>query len=275
MKTYRNDELGFEISIPENWSNPIHKDSYSVIFNCRPIEMFNIIVGFLIPERLSEFTEFEFEQHIKKHGYSELVFGRINVEEKNHVWARYNMGNNNWTKKYMIVFGGIEYAMTATCNDKSKFIEREIIWDAIVKSFRLHEWRAKRVEYIQENRSRVAGALYEKAYEASAAGHYTEACKLLEECIKENPDHVLAHKELAFVRKITGDIKGALIHRRKVKELDPSDKVNQFNLAGVLYLLGSSGEALHEVDELLSIEPNNKNFLALKQIITEKPISQS
>jgi len=46
------------------------------------------------------------------------------VGGKDHVWARYHIAHGLWTKKYLFVFGGIECAITATCNDQKAFAER-------------------------------------------------------------------------------------------------------------------------------------------------------
>jgi tetratricopeptide (TPR) repeat protein len=265
MKTYRNDELGFEISIPENWSNPIIKDSYGVIFNCSPIEMFNIIVGPLIPERILEYTAAEFRQYAESKNYSDLIIGKINIGNKEHVWAKYNMGREHWTKKYMVVFGGIEYAITGTCYNKEKSSEKEEIWDNIVRSFRLSEWRRKQAEALKEYRSLRASELFEKAYEASSEGRYLDACNMLEECLEKDPNHILAHKEIAFILKNTGDPNRALSHRIKVKELDPSDRVNLYNLAMLFYILGDKAEAMKEINELLKMNPNNKRYIETRR----------
>ena len=267
MKTYRNKDLGFEIDVPEEWPRPIRDASGSLIFVHGSHEAFNIIVGFRLPERLLEYTEFEFRQYAQSRGYTDLEFGRILVGGRDHVWARYNMGSGAWSRKYMIVFGGIEYAITATCFDLPTLAERERIWDAIVKSFTLSKQREQDIVTLKAGRSRIAGDLYERAYEAAGEGHYAEACRLLEQCLSENPNHILAHKELAFVLKNMGDVRGALPHRQEVKRLDPSDKVNRFNLAGLLALLEAREDALREVEELLTMEPGNPGFLEFRRVL--------
>lgn len=267
MKTYQDKELGFFIDIPKQWSLLMKEGSDSIIFAHGPIEVFNVIIGFRLPERLLKYTEFEFAEYAKKKRYTDLEFGRILVGGREHVWARYNMGSGAWTKKYLVVFGGIEYAITATCFDQQLFTERERIWDEIVKSFRLSEWRQTDFEVLRERRSMIAGELYAKAYDASAEGNYSEACNLLKQCLHEDPEHILAHKELAFIQKQTGDLKGALYHRQEVKRLNPSDKINRFNLSGILALVGEKEDAIREVQELLAMDPNDPSFLELKKII--------
>jgi tetratricopeptide (TPR) repeat protein len=265
MRTYLNEELGFEISIPDRWPMPSAIAPDTILINCAPVESFNVIVGHLAPERLLEYTAAEFRHYAQLQGYTDVEMGRITVGNKEHVWARYNMGNENWTKKYMIVFGGIEYAMTATCYDKKLLSEKEKLWDIVVGSFKLSRWREQGVNDLNTYRSNVAGELFEQAYEASSKGRYKDACVILEKCIKENPNHILAHKELAFILKNTGDLKGALAHRQIVKLLDPTDQVNLYNLAMVLYMLGSKEDALNEIDALLAIEPGNRRYIETKK----------
>jgi tetratricopeptide (TPR) repeat protein len=272
MWTYRNEKLGFEIDVPEEWPRPQILAPDSLLFTHAPIEAFNFVIGFLLPERLLEYTEFEFRQYIQQQGFANLDFGRIAVGDKSHVWARYKIGSGIWTKKYMLVFAGVEYAITASCYNQQAFAERERIWNAVVKSFRLSKWAEQDVDFIKSERSKLAGALYERAYEAASEGRYSEACSLLEQCLHENSEHILAHKELALVLKNMGDVRGAIPHRQKVKYLDPSDKVNRFNLAGLFAMLGESGDALKEIDELLAMEPNNPRFLELRRAIMSNPL---
>jgi tetratricopeptide (TPR) repeat protein len=265
MKTYRNDELGFELLIPDNWLAPLVLSRDNILFDRLPFERFNFVVGPLNPERLLESTQIEFIQYARSKGYTNVEFGGITIENSEHVWARYNMGNDHWTKKYMIVFGYIEYAITATCYDKKKVNEYANQWDNIVKTFRLLNWRKQQVNDIKQERMRIASELYEKGYEAAAEGRYQEACLILESCLKENPDHILAHKELAFILKNTGNVKGALVHRQIVKQLDPTDQVNQYNLSIILFMLGSKEEAIHEIDDLIIKYPYDLDYINTKE----------
>jgi tetratricopeptide (TPR) repeat protein len=276
MKTYRNEQLGFEIDMPEEWlPSPIPgvgpKDF--IQFGC-PNEAFNFEVGPLFPERLLEYTELEFRLYAQHKGYTDLEFGRITVGGREHVWARYHIRDewgDRWNKKYVIVFGGTEYTITATCNDPQWFAQREQDWDAIVTSFRLTESRKRDARAHKERRKEIAGPLYERAYEAVAEGRYAEARTLLEKCLRDDPEHVLAHKELAVVLRQLGDVRGALDHRRKVKRLDPSDTLNRVNLSALLEILGARDEALQEIEELLALQPNNQEFQVLKASLVDNP----
>jgi tetratricopeptide (TPR) repeat protein len=270
MKKYRNEALGFEINIPEEWPHPALLESDCLMFDHTPIERFNLVIGFQLPERLLEYTEFEFRQFAQKHGHTDLNFGRIMLAGRNHVWARYQMGSGVWTKKYMVVFSGVEYAITASCYNQQMLADRERIWDKVVSSFRLTKWAEQDVDFVKSGRFKAAGELYGQAYEEAAEGHYAEASALLNECIDENPNHVLAHKELAFILKNTGNLQDALVHRRIVKQLDPFDKVNRFNLIGILIMLKENANAVEEIEELLAMDPNNPKFVELKRLVNEQ-----
>jgi hypothetical protein len=98
MMNYRNDQLGYEIDIPEKWSPPRFGATHtpfgeSIVFGCAYYEAFNLQIGPLNPERSLEQTEIEFRRYTQDKDYSSLEFGRIIVEGKEHIWARYNVGD--------------------------------------------------------------------------------------------------------------------------------------------------------------------------------------
>ena len=76
----------------------------------------------------------------------------------------------------MVVFGGVEYALTATCSEPEWFVKRENDWDAIIQTFHVltpedksaaantsaERELQKRRDYIQERiemRGEIWGAL--------------------------------------------------------------------------------------------------------------------
>lgn len=150
----------------------------------------------------------------------------------------------------MIVFGGVEYTITGTCNNPQWFAQREKEWDIIVSTFHLlvpvydnikssekvERYREKRREIIDQRieMRESTGVLYTRAYEAVSLGQFKTARVLLEDCLRENPNHVLAHKELGVVLKKLGNIKGAICHRWEVKRLAPNDLINRANLIELL-----------------------------------------
>jgi tetratricopeptide (TPR) repeat protein len=305
MKTIRNEKHGFEIDVPVEWvpapSLPLKalgflsapkaaagasKDSWQ--YGCVD-EAFNFVIGPLFPVPPLEDTELEFTLYAQNREYTELEFGRITVGGKDHVWARYHIHDRlgkRWNKKYMLVFGVTEYSITATCNDPLWFARRERDWDAIVSSFRLLApvddvaasvpgalaYQGKKRELLESLllRREITGTLYGRAYEAVAAGQYSTARRLLEQCLQERPDHTLAHKEMAVVLKKLGNMQGACRHRREVKRLAPSDTVNRVNLAELLAGLGRKHQALQEADELLALEPDNARFQALRDSLGDR-----
>jgi len=113
----------------------------------------------------------------------------------------------------------------------------------------------------------MTGDLYASAYEAVAMNQYARARTLLEQCLREKPNHVLAHKELAVVLKKMGDPSGALRHRREVRRLAPEDFVNRANLVDLLASSGKRGEALREIKECLTASPNDPRFHGLEEKI--------
>jgi tetratricopeptide (TPR) repeat protein len=295
LKTYRNERHGFEIETPKDWSLSQKRAPFLFIlislvrglrpyadvqFSCGPKETLNFVIERMQVEFPPDIHQLIFKITAQDMGYTDLEFGRITVGGRKHAWARYCIGGKVWSKKYMIVLGGIGYAITGSCNDNRMLAESERRWDAVVTSFRLlgntdnsnadftrHSSTIERTRKILEEqiaRREAYGQLYARAYDATAEKRYSEALALLKRCLAEKPDHIMAHKEMAVVLKNLGHPEEALHHRREVKRLDPSDTVNRVNLAELLAGLGASREALYEADELLALEPDNQVFQALK-----------
>ncbi len=143
VKTYRNEELGFELQIPHEWvletSAQIQREvgqDTAIVFKCGVGEGFNILIGFTGPELSLSQLEEEFRHFVQSKGYIALQFGRVLVHQQEQVWARFYLGDGVWHKKYLIRLACTEYAITASCLDQKILLQREQIWDAIVRSMR-------------------------------------------------------------------------------------------------------------------------------------------
>jgi tetratricopeptide (TPR) repeat protein len=303
MKTYRNDRHGFEIDLPADWQapdpsipfdrilDPIGKmDPHDFFQFNSPEEAFNFVINPLGLEPALENTEAEFMIFAQDHHFYDVVFGRIRVGGREHVTAHYHVLDGlgeRWNKKYMVVFGGIEYSITGTCNDGQFFAGREGDWDAIVRTFRLlvplddsnlNNYRNSRLlEQRQDFTERrllirqIGGVTYGQAYDAVTVENYRLARSRLAQCLKENPDHLLARKEMAVVLKKLGDKRGALRQRREVKRLEPADKGNRVDLVNLLAGCGFRKEAGREADELIAMNPNNDLYQQLKAKLPDRP----
>jgi hypothetical protein len=179
MKTYRSEQHGFEIDLPKEWS--LHRGEAisgpggdMVAFLRQTGENLNIIVGPTIPEPLEQ-TERAFKRYALSRQYTELEFGRITVGGKDHVWARYRMGTGDWAKKYLIVFGETEYAMTVTSFDRQRVAERESACDAIVMSFRQITPEKPDTSSSILERATKASQFFEQGNRHFQAGRYRQA----------------------------------------------------------------------------------------------------
>jgi hypothetical protein len=185
MKTYQSKQHGFEIDVPKGWILLQREPApgpfgYGIGFGCGASgETFNIQFGWTIPEPLAH-TEREFRRYAQKNEYTELEFGRITVEGEEHVTARYRMGKREWAEKYLIVLGKTEYAMTANCYDHQVFIEREAVWDTIVRTFRLIKPTKPRKTTTKIERMEKAAFYAERGFRHFNAGRYQKALKEFE-----------------------------------------------------------------------------------------------
>ena len=266
MKTYRNEELGFEIEIPEEWSiESISKvshgsvEDHSIVFKCGVGEAFNIQIGKSDPELSLEQTENEFRRYAEGKSYFALDAGKITVQEKEHVWVRYLMGDGIWTKKYLISLGGIDYVITATCFEQKLLLQREKVWDAVAASIRV-------LELISKDLSRILKILTQPA-PLSAMPQRIELCQQALNQVSRNRNPQLwgsLHLELAisFGKNPLGDrdenIEKSIEHHQQALEVFtrqayPDDWANiQTNLASN-YRNRQRGESAENIETAIQL----------------------
>ena len=152
METYQNKKYGFEIDLSDEWfvytgTIPLLPTILFTIangwipkadveFSTGPNEYLNIVVEIIKPEPPPQFLEHFFRQYAQQMNFTDCTYGRIFVGQKEHVWARYQMHNNVWSKKYMIILNGVGYAISASCTGET-IMQKEKRWDEIAKSLRL------------------------------------------------------------------------------------------------------------------------------------------
>jgi len=302
MKTYRNEQHGFEIDIPEEWSLSSGKLplwlsvplAFKLGWNPRvdvqfsgANESININIEPMMPEPPPDVTELLFILQSQDMEYVNCESGRITIADKEHTWARYELANTIWSKKYLIVLGGKGYAITAACNDRRLFAQREEAWDAMASSFRLlapiddsiaarNESSAayRTIAHLRETlevrvERRARSLSYGRACEAIEDNRNSDARVWLEKCLTEHSadnldTQVFILRKLVSVLKKLGDRKSILHYRKEMKRLKPSDYANRAALVELLIEYGYRKEATHEVEELIALEPNSSVFQKLQ-----------
>ena len=185
MKTYRNNQLGFEITLPKEWHS-LNSEAIvgpfgdGMVFKCNTMENFNILVGHSFSESLEQIKR-EFSRYAIGRKYTELEFSEIEVGNKNHVCASYRMGTGDWAKKYLIVFDKTEYDMTASCLSKKVLKEREKDWDKIVKSFKVIPSEKQPLSTNLMERAIQAQHRFDQGNKYFQAGKYYQALEKFEE----------------------------------------------------------------------------------------------
>jgi|WetSurMetagenome_2_1015567.scaffolds.fasta_scaffold12831_2 hypothetical protein len=263
-RKYINQKHGFEIYLPENWEEaPEIPPAFEVAFDLKIPpgldkdcfqygcieEAVNFEIAPLFPEPLLDDTVIEFKIFAQMRRFKDLQFGRIIVAGKEHVCAHYFIDDamgQRWNKKYMLVFGGIEYALTCTCTDPDWFSRREKDWDEIICSFRMlrpvdesantssqadKERQERRID-VQKRAEMVQDPwkMYAKACEAMALDQLNAAAILLGQYLNLEPGSARAHKDLARIQERQGDMLGAIQHLKEVVRLDPADSSSRSHL---------------------------------------------
>lgn len=186
MTTYTNQNYGFRLSIPNSWSIPenheqINPHGISISFRCDAQEALNIQLGPLIPVPSLDKTSQELARYTDENGYGNLTLGIIPILNTDHVWASYNINEDIWTKKYLIVFEEIEYAITATSGAKHLHAAHEAKWNAIVASFQLLPSTKARSHLIETAYFLEAHKFFESGNKEFLAGKYHKALEQFEQ----------------------------------------------------------------------------------------------
>ena len=156
MQTYADSEYGFKIDLPDDWVTDDYKLPIVARFLFRLIyggtqknamafvrgsnetlETLNITVEKMSPDVSPEQTQRFFIGYAQQSGYTIANFGKILLEGKEHTCVRYQIAENVWSKKYMIVLNSIGYAITTCFRNVGFPFEKEKEWDTIASSLRL------------------------------------------------------------------------------------------------------------------------------------------
>ncbi len=142
MKTFIDEQLGFKMDVPDNWALPECGATHTpfgetIDFGCEYFEAFGLLIGHANPNQSPEQMENEFRQAVQRSDPISLQFGKLSLAGKEHLWARYYLGDDKWRKDYFIVLQGRVYTVLANCFSQNVLLEREQVWDAVVASLRL------------------------------------------------------------------------------------------------------------------------------------------
>lgn len=136
MRNHRFEDLGFKISIPEDWEQlkkgRLKRGKYPEVAFESPdgSEKIHILVGHLSAfekEPTVEENKDFFEKYVERHNYTSASNGVINIGGKDHFWGEYHTGAGVVVRKYSIVIDRVEYVTTCTLGSaKGEYTDREI-----------------------------------------------------------------------------------------------------------------------------------------------------
>jgi Flp pilus assembly protein TadD len=103
--------------------------------------------------------------------------------------------------------------------------------------------------------------LYRQACGYAASGRDSEAVASLEEMLRGNPGHALAHNDLGVLYLRTGNRAGALEEHRQAVSLDPANATFAQNLAGLYLDEGRTDEAVFILVDQVNRHPEDIDTL--------------
>lgn len=156
MKTYTDNDRGYKIELSDDWAidtkrtpfiarllfrliygGPLQTGMAFVRGANEALETLNVSVESMPPGMTPEIAQRFFVEYAQQQGYADISFGRIVVGGKEHAWARYQIANNVWSKKYMIILNNIGYAITTCSRNNGTLPQKETEWDEIASSLQL------------------------------------------------------------------------------------------------------------------------------------------
>ena len=156
MKTYTDNRFGYKIDLSNDWAldnyeppviarilfrifygGPLKKGMAFSRGSNETLETLNISVEKMSPGVSPELTRHFFVEYAQQSGYTISNFGEILVGGREHTCVCYQIAENVWSKKYMIVLNGIGYAITTCLRSMGFPIDKEDEWDTIAESLRL------------------------------------------------------------------------------------------------------------------------------------------
>lgn len=138
------------------------------------------------------------------------------------------------------------------------------------KVLRIEPWHAEAFEYLEKIKNHQSedsktvspDEMHQKAHEAGAAGDVESAISTLEQLIRQNPDHAVAHNDLGAYHSKLGHTDQALNHYLQAVRLEPFNTTFEKNLADFYYAVNQDlAEALKIYLNVLKRDPEDTEVL--------------
>jgi len=276
MKTFCSARYGFQIAIPNHWSCP-PTGFLTRLFGLDKNPRFasgdatlNFQMNLLPSEPPLGETENAFREYARQVGHCELRTSVMTVAGADHFCAVYRAKDGTWLKKYILVFHGVEYAVTCRLGrDECAVAEMEEEYDAVVASFQLDARQARSAGRASEATGaakRRALQLNQAAFNYVQVGDYQKAVPLLEQAVRLAPDSADCHNELSICYDRLGRSESAEREVRAAISCDPNNPKFRNGLVGVLFsrvvrarsqqqLVDRLAEVHREIGHVMDIAP--------------------